>query len=79
MQNSIQKFCQSFRENELKITFQKMEQLTGTKFKTISAFENGRSNNINHVYLYVMACNNNELMQSFNEGLLIAIKGDGNE
>lgn len=54
--DTMQKFCKQFRELNLSITLSEMQKQTGVKISTISAFENGRSNNLNHLYLYINCC-----------------------
>lgn len=63
---SIQNFCKYFRTNILNISLVEMERITGVKHKTISAFEHGRSNNINHLSLYITACSTDEQRTQFN-------------
>lgn len=75
---SIYKFCKKFRENTLQITLQEMEQITGVNFKTISAFENGRSTNINHINLYIDSCTNSDHDEIFLAGVKQAIKDGKN-
>lgn len=67
--NTVQNFCKQFRVNELGLTLEQMGNLTETNPKTISAFEHGRSNNINHVYLYVKTIHEPELLHSFLTGI----------
>lgn len=52
----IQKICKLFREEVLKKTLLQLSEESGINLKTISAFENGRSNNINHLKIYANAC-----------------------
>lgn len=73
MSNSIQKFCREFRINELDLTLDQMGTLTGVNLKTISAFENGRSNNSNHIYLYSESCITPEQLTAFKNGLSKAV------
>lgn len=56
MKKTIQSRCKTFRENVLQITLKEMSLKTGVKVSTISAFENGNSNNINHLFNYVVSC-----------------------
>lgn len=49
----ISEFCKGFRRQILNLTLQEMEEKTGVKFSTLSAFENGRSKNLSHVLKYV--------------------------
>lgn len=49
---SVNEFCKFFRKYVLNLTLKEFEELTNTKIPTISSFENGRSTNLNHLYLY---------------------------
>lgn len=72
--DSIPSFCKQFRENILQITLKEMEIKTGVKLSTISAFENGRSNNLNHLYLYVDSCVNSDHDEIFLAGIRNLLK-----
>lgn len=52
MTKEIQTVCKEYRMHILRITLEEMSEKTGVKVTTISAFENLRSNNINHLKLY---------------------------
>ena len=52
---NIHKLCQSFRVNTLKLTQEELGKLSNTSIGTISAFETGRSTNINHMLKYIKA------------------------
>lgn len=56
----INKFCKNFREEVLKITLKEMEIKTGVNLKTLSAFEHGRSTNINHLISYYEICDDEQ-------------------
>lgn len=56
----INRFCKQFREEILKITLQEMENKTGINLKTLSAFEHGRSTNINHLNSYYKICDEDQ-------------------
>jgi len=49
---SVNEFCKFFRKYVLNLTLKEFGELTNTKIPTISSFENGRSTNLNHLYLY---------------------------
>lgn len=65
MQKTIHKQCKEFRENVLKITLKEMQDKTGVKLGTISAFENGNSNNLNHMHLYANCCESEHEINEF--------------
>ena len=67
--DTIPNFCKNFRENVLQIKLKDMEIKTGVKLSTISAFENGRSNNLNHIYLYIDCCTNSDHDEIFLAGI----------
>lgn len=45
--------CKQHRREVVNISLKEMGRETNTYFKTLSAFENGRSTNINHLIKYV--------------------------
>ena len=61
-------FCRDFRTEVLKLTLQEVENISFTPVKTLSAFENGRSTNINHLYLYYLLCKTKEQRALFIQG-----------
>ena len=67
MKNVIN-FCREFRTEVLKLTLQEIENLTSIKVKTLSAFENGRSTNINHLNAYYGLCKNKAQRAEFIKG-----------
>ena len=69
----IHEYCKQFREVELQKTLQELQAKTGVKLKTISAFENGRSTNINHINIYTVSCETQEQKELFLKGLINAI------
>lgn len=72
--NSVNEFCKLFRMNVLKITLKEMEERTGVKIPTLSSFENGRSTNINHLYLYYNLGNNDQ-QEYFKNNVPYDLKG----
>ena len=56
IQNAIGKYCRDFRKHKLQLTLVSFCDLTNTNFKTLSAFELGRSTNIEHVFKYLDLC-----------------------
>jgi hypothetical protein len=56
IKKTVGEYCKNFRINELNLTLVDFSFFTNTNFKTIWAFENGRSNNIKYLfYYYVIA------------------------
>lgn len=49
---TVNEFCKFFRKYILNLTLKEFEEKTNVKTPTISSFENGRSTNLNHLYLY---------------------------
>lgn len=77
MRNEIQKFCKKFRRSTLHMTLKQVSEVTGVNFRTISSFENGNSNNINHLFMYVVSCETPEQLATFNQGIIEALnKGE---
>ncbi len=79
IRSTLHKMCKQFREETLFLTLADMERITGVKVGTISAFENGRSNNINHLYLYVMACPTEQHVKDFEIDLIKELTGNDYE
>ena len=75
----IQKFCGTFRKRTLRKTLRDIELEQGVNIKTISAFENGRSNNIEHLAIYVKACDNQVQRIYFTESIQSILLGVGND
>lgn len=73
---SINSVCRLFRERVLQMTLQEMSNKTGANLKTISAFENGRSNNIQHLKLYVACCNSTLEETTLSINIIEACKRD---
>ena len=78
MNLSIQNFCKTFRSRTLNKTLREFEIEHGINIKTLSAFENGRSNNINHLSIYLKACENDTQVNIFMKGLNIALLDNAN-
>lgn len=56
MMKDIGYFCKYFRTNILNKTLNEICENTDIKIKTLSAFENGRANNIKYLFLYYHSC-----------------------
>ena len=65
---NVQAFCKEFRTNYLNITLQEIQDIHGIPFKSLSAFENGRSSNIKHLNTYYLLCKNRKDRQHFIDG-----------
>ena len=72
------RFINKFRTDVLKMKLQDVEDISGTKLKTLSAFEQGRSTNINHLQSYFNACSTIEQENLFIELLKAALKESKN-
>lgn len=70
---TIQSFCKHFRTRTLNKTLREIEIEQGVKVKTLSAFENGRSNNIEHLSVYLKSCETQLQIDYFMKGLNIAL------
>lgn len=68
IKKSLGKALAEFRK-ELGVRQEDLEALTGVNQRTISTFENDRSNNYQHVYLYLAMCETQEQIDAFHEVL----------
>lgn len=50
--DNVNEFCKLFRKNILKLSLKEVSEKTGIKLSTLSSFENGRSNNLNYLFVY---------------------------
>lgn len=73
---NVKGFCKDFRINQLKLTLQDVEYKTGVLVKTLSAFENDRSSNINHLNIYYSLCQDIRQRRKFITGLYKAMELD---
>ena len=64
----IGKYCRYYRMNVLKKTLKEVEG--SFNVKALSAFEHGRSTNINHLLKYVKSCKNYEQKIEFLQGIV---------
>lgn len=58
LQKIIGSYCRKFRTEVLGLTLEQLEFKTLVNLKTLSAFENGNSSNLNLIDPYIKACNN---------------------
>lgn len=65
MQAYIGSYCRDFRKNVLKLL---LRELSPVHVKALSAFENGHTNNINHITTYLFRCNA-EQSEQFLQGI----------
>ena len=63
----IGSYCRGFRIDVLKMTLANMCEQTDTNVKTLSAFEHGRSKNIDHFINYIEV-SNQEQRKAFLKG-----------
>ena len=79
---NLTNFCREFRTEVLKLTLQDVENMSFTPVKTLSAFENGRSTNINHLNTYYLLCktqaDRNEFIKGFDKAMDLD-KQEGNK
>lgn len=68
MMKYVGNFCKDFRMNTLNKTLNEICENTDIHIKTLSAFENGRANNIKYLFIYYHACNE-EQKQMFVRGV----------
>ena len=57
--------CKSFRKKVLKLNLHDFSIKTKVNVSTISAFENGNSTNINHLFIYLHTCEDKEQRELF--------------
>ena len=62
-------YCKDFREKTLHISLTDFCTEMNENIKNVSAFENGRANNIKYLFLYKNMCNNANETQQFYYGL----------
>ena len=60
MIKNVGNFCKNFRRNVLNKTLNEICKDIEIKPKTLSAFENGRANNIKYLFLYYNSCNDEQ-------------------
>lgn len=69
----VQEFCREFRTEYIKITLMEIQDKYGIPYKALSAFENGRSTNINHLNTYYLLCktqaDRNEFIKGFDKAM----------
>lgn len=57
----VGEICKNFRINVLKISLTNFAKLSNEKLQNIHAFEQGRANNIKYIYMYLKACDSDQL------------------
>ena len=57
--------CKYFRKNALHLTLKQFSKLNNKPVSSISAFENGRSTNINFLQLYLVSCETQQEREIF--------------
>lgn len=69
MIKNVGNFCKDFRTTVLNKTLNEICEDTDIKLKTLSAFENGRANNIKYLFLYYHSCTTDEQKKQFVKGV----------
>ena len=67
--NKIGNFCKDFRKNVFHVSLTVFCTEMNENIKNVSAFENGRANNIKYLFLYKNMCNNDNEITTFLTGL----------
>ena len=57
--------CKLFRKKVLNLNLFELSKKTKINVSTISAFENGNSTNINHLFIYLHTCEDKEQRELF--------------
>ena len=57
--------CKLFRKKVLGMNLDEFSKKTKINVSTISAFENGNSTNINHLFIYLHSCKSKEEQEMF--------------
>lgn len=57
--------CKVFRKQVLNMNLFDFSKKTNVNVSTISAFENGNSTNINHLFIYLHSCKSKEEQEMF--------------
>ena len=68
MIEKISSFCRDFRITKLQLKLVDFCELTDSNIKNVSAFENGRANNIMYLFLYYDVANE-QLKDEFIRGV----------
>lgn len=68
MIDDVGKWCKAFRTIVLNISLTEFCNKHDMNIKNVSAFENGRANNIKYVFLYYNSCTNDEMRIRFMTG-----------
>ena len=67
--NKIGLYCKNFREHILHVSLIDFCNEMNENYKNVSAFENGRANNIKYLFLYNNMCKNDKEKEMFYTGL----------
>lgn len=70
----IGKYCRNYRMNVLELKLKDVEG--NANIKTLSAFEHGKSTNIEHLLKYIHKCETHSLRVEFLEGLIKVIEDE---
>lgn len=61
----IGKKCKQFRKEVLRISLTEFSKLNNANIKNVCAFESGKANNINYLFMYYNVCSNDYDKQLF--------------
>lgn len=67
--SSIGKYCRVFRMVHLEMTLREVASVSSSNEKSLSSFEHGRANNIQHLMSYALSCKTPEMRMKFYTGL----------
>lgn len=66
--DNVGKWCKVFRTMVLHVSLTDFCNQNNVNIKNVSAFENGRANNIKYVFLYYNSCTSDEMRIRFMTG-----------
>lgn len=67
--SNIGKYCRIFRLVHLEKTLREVSSKCNSNEKSLSSFEHGRANNIQHLACYILSCEDEETRDLFYAGL----------
>jgi hypothetical protein len=71
--SSIGRYCRVFRMIHLDKTLREVASASSSNEKSLSSFEHGRANNIQHLICYIMSCESTETRDLFYAGLTVKL------
>lgn len=75
LQETVGKYCKSYRENILKMDLKNFSEIAEIPYKTLYSFESGLSSNL---YIYYLYYYNSENKLEFIENLITELEGVNN-